>query len=155
MYPVCCDVDTCEKRRRTEKERSCCSPSLAFSCRMLCFALAQSYLFVGKSVPLALPWKPAPFREFMTQRGLEENWPMVRTETKMTARASQHEACDSLLTVTLALLSCPVLLRSATSLAPWGEKTECEKLLRLPPPLAVRSCHSPASLLSLLFSLSH
>jgi hypothetical protein len=37
----------------------------------------QSYLFVGDSIPWALPWVAPPFSSFVTQKGLEESWPRI------------------------------------------------------------------------------
>jgi len=38
---------------------------------------AQAALFLGQSIPYPLPWVPAPFDGYITQKGLEQQWGTV------------------------------------------------------------------------------
>lgn len=52
----------------------CCTGMLIALCPHM---PAQAAFFLGPAIPLPLPWVPAPFHAFMTQKGLEDSWPTV------------------------------------------------------------------------------
>ena len=52
----------------------CCAGLLIALCPHM---PAQAAFFLGPTIPLPLPWVPAPFHAFMTQKGLEESWSAV------------------------------------------------------------------------------
>jgi hypothetical protein len=55
---------------------------------------AQAALFLGDHIPYPLPWAPAPFSSFITQKGLEQQWSTVSGETQRTDGSRRTSGSD-------------------------------------------------------------
>jgi len=67
----------------------CCSGLLGV---LFPHLICQAFFFVGEHVPLPLPWVPAPFKSFITQKGLEAQWSTLLIQARFFASAHTQAA---------------------------------------------------------------